>query len=237
MRTQILGLPLDLVNLEQAITRIGELMQTPGTHQVVTLNPEAVVRCQTDPALAKAIREAELVTADGVGIVWAAGQLTPHKLEGRVTGADLIPGLLGRFGPKLTVYFLGAKPGIAQQAAENARRQWGIQIAGVQDGYFKDEAPIVKAIQKTKADLLLVGMGEQQDSFIHRNKTQLGVKVAIGIGGMLDVLSGEVKRVPQWAQKLKIEWLLRVGLDRKRWGRFPRLIRFIQLVRQARRKA
>ena len=234
-RAEILGLPVDLVNLPEAIEQIGEMLKTPGTKQVVTINPEAIVRCQTDETLARAIREAELVTADGVGVVWAVSQLTPHQLTERVTGADLVPGLLGHFGPKLRVYFLGAKPGVAARAAENAKRQWGTPIAGVQDGYFKDEQAVVEAIRKAQPDLLLVGMGERQDTFIHRHKGQLGARVAIGIGGMLDVLSGEVRRAHPLAQKLKIEWLLRVGLDRKRWGRAPRLWKFVQLVRAARK--
>lgn len=234
-RAEILGLPVDLVDLQEAIEQIGEMLKTPGTKQVVTINPEAIVRCQTDETLARAIREAELVTADGVGVVWAVSQLTPHQLTERVTGADLVPGLLGHFGPKLRVYFLGAKPGVAARAAENAKRQWGTQIAGVQDGYFKDEQAVVEAIRKAQPDLLLVGMGERQDTFIHRYKRQLGARVAIGIGGMLDVLSGEVKRAHPLAQKLKMEWLLRVGLDRKRWGRAPRLWKFVQLVRAARK--
>ena len=235
-RAEILGLPVDLVNLEQAIGKIGEMLQTPGTKQVITINPEAIVRCQSDETLSRAIREAELVTADGVGVVWAVSQLTPHKLENRVTGADLVPGMFERFGPSLRVYFLGAKPGIAQRAAENAKNQWGIQIAGVQDGYFKDEQAAVEAIRQARPDLLLVGMGERQDTFIHHHKANLGARVAVGIGGMLDVLSGEVKRAHPIAQKLKIEWLLRVGLDRKRWGRAPRLWRFVQLVRAAKRQ-
>lgn len=230
-RINLLGLPLDMVTLAQSLERIEEMLRRPGTHQVVTINPEAIIRCQNNPELPATIREAELVVADGVGILWAVRQLTSYQAPERVAGADLIPALFEHFGPKLRVYFLGAKPGIAEKAAQNSHQKYGIQVVGVQDGYFQDEAAAVAAIRQAQPDLLLVGMGERQDTFIHRNKTQLGAKVAIGVGGMLDVLSGEVKRVHPLAQKLKIEWLLRVALDRKRWNRAPRLWKFIQLVR------
>jgi N-acetylglucosaminyldiphosphoundecaprenol N-acetyl-beta-D-mannosaminyltransferase len=235
-RVSLMGLPLDLVNMSGALEVIGGFLREPGpTRQVLTLNPEIVVRAQSDPAVRRAILESELVTADGVGILWAAKRLTGKQPEDRVTGADLTVELFKRFGPRLKVFFLGAKPGIAQKAAERSRSEWGIQVVGIQDGYFQDEAAVLEAIRQAQPDLLLVGMGERQDTFIHRNKASLGAKVAIGVGGVLDVLSGEVKRVPQWAQRLKIEWLLRVGLDRKRWGRFPRLIRFVRLVLNAKR--
>lgn len=235
-RIELLGLPLDMVTLEESLGRIEQMLAQPGTHQVVTINPEAIIRCRDHPDLPATIREAELVVADGVGILWAVKQLTPYQAPERVAGADLIPALFERFGPRLKIYFLGAKPGIAAKAAELSQQKYGIQVAGVQDGYFKDEAAVVEAIRKAKPDLLLVGMGERQDTFIHRNKALLGARVAIGVGGMLDVLSGEVKRVHPAAQKLKIEWLLRVALDRKRWNRAPRLWKFIQLVLSTKRQ-
>lgn len=231
-RVEILGTPVDLVNLEQTLAWMEEKITHPAPHcqQIITTNPEAVVRAQSDPTLKKALLESELVTADGVGIVWAVNRLTGHKLRDRVPGSEILPAAFARFGPRLRVYFLGAAPGVAERAAQNARGRWGIQVCGVQDGYFQDEAEVVAAIRQAQPDLLVVGMGERQDTFIHHHKAHLGARVAIGVGGMIDVLAGEVRRAPVWAQKLKIEWLVRIAFDRKRWGRFPRLLRFVRLV-------
>ncbi len=231
-RVEILGTPVDLVNLEQTLTWIEQKIADPGSScaQIITTNPEAVVRAQSEPALKQALLESDLVTADGVGIVWAVKRLTGHKLEDRVPGSEILPAAFDRFGSRLRVYFLGAAPGVAERAARQAQARWGIQICGVQDGYFSDEAAVVTAIRQARPDLLVVGMGERQDTFIHRHKAHLGAKVAIGVGGMIDVLAGEVRRAPAWAQKLKIEWLVRIASDRRRWGRFPRLIKFVRLV-------
>lgn len=238
LRIEILGTPVDLVNLEQTLDWIEEKISHPQPHcsQIITTNPEAVVRAQTDPALKKALQECELITADGVGIVWAVGLLTPHKLRDRVPGSEILPAAFERFGSRLRVYFLGAAPGVAQRAAEAARTRWNIQVCGVQDGYFTDEAAVVQAIRQAQPDLLVVGMGERQDTFIHRHKAILGAKVAIGVGGMIDVLAGEVRRAPRWAQQLRIEWLVRIAADRKRWGRFPRLLKFVRLVLASKRR-
>lgn len=236
-RVEILGTPVDLVDLEQTLDWIESRIAQPGPHcvQIVTTNPEAVVRAQAEPALKQALRECELITADGVGIVWAVRLLTGHRLRDRVPGSEILPAAFERFGSRLRVYFLGAAPGVARRAAQNAQARWGIQVCGVQDGYFSDERAVLEAIQQAQPDLLVVGMGERQDTFIHRNKARLAAKVAIGVGGMIDVLAGEVKRAPVWAQRLKIEWLVRIALDRRRWGRFPRLLHFVRLVLREKR--
>ncbi|WP_019551254.1 WecB/TagA/CpsF family glycosyltransferase [Thermus scotoductus] len=227
-RVELLGLPLDPVGMEEGLARIQGFLKKEGTHQVVTLNPEIAVRAQEDQALRQAILEAELVTPDGVGILWAAKRLLGLELKERVTGVDLTLALLERF-PGIRVYLLGGRPGVAERAAAEAKRL-GAEVVGFHHGYFQEETTIVEEIREKAPDLLLVGMGEKQEVFIHRHKARLGAKVAIGVGGTLDVLAGEAKRPPVWAQRLGLEWLLRVGLDPKRWKRAPRLFRFAYMV-------
>lgn len=234
-RLELLGLPLDPLGRQQATQQVLDWLDSATCHQVVTLNPEITVRAQHDQALRQTICEAELVTADGEGMVWAAQQLCGVRLSERVTGIDLCQQLFEQAGPRLRVFFLGAQPGIAQQAAQKMQQSYGIQIAGVADGFFRDEAAVLQQIAQAHPNLLLVGMGERQDTFIHRNKLNLSVAVAIGVGGSFDVWSGQVARVPAWAQRLRLEWLVRIASDRKRWGRFPRLLQFVRLVRAARR--
>ncbi len=232
-RLSLLGLPLDPVDMPEALGRIGAFLEGEKTHQVVTLNPEIALRAQGDPALRQAILEAELVTPDGIGILWALRRLTGVRLRERVTGVDLTLALLRTF-PGIRVYLLGGRPGVAERAAQEVERLGG-RVVGYHHGYFREEGPIVQAIARAAPDLLLVGLGERQEVFIHRHKPGLRAKVAVGVGGTLDVLAGVAKRPPLWAQRMGLEWLLRVGLDPKRWRRAPRLFRFAWLVLRAKR--
>ncbi len=203
-------------------------------HLLVTLNPEIVVRAEADSKLKTALHAAALTVADGVGITWAARR-SGSPLPERVPGVELMAGLLAGGGSSLRVYFLGAKPGVAERAAETARERYKTTVAGTQHGYFKpDEVPeIVRKVAESRAHVLLAGLGEGQELFLHRHRDALRTPLMVGVGGALDVLAGEVKRTPKWTHKAGLEWAYRVGTDPKRWGRFPRLWRFVQLVRRS----
>jgi len=229
-RIRLFDLPLDLVGMDAAVGWIRERLEADAPSHVVTLNPEIVVRSQKSNLLAQAIKSAELVTPDGVGILWAAQKLCKVKVEERVTGVDLTHEAFSRFGKELRVYFLGGKPGVAKLAAANSSARYGITVAGYQHGYFSDENDVVATISKSGANLLLAGLGEKQEIFLYKYKKQLGVPVMMGVGGTLDVLAGTVKRMPLWSRRLRIEWLLRIASDPRRWPRGLRLLQFVLLA-------
>lgn len=235
-RIELLGLPLNAVNMDQAVAWVVARLNGPEPAQVVTLNPEIVVRSRRDPELRRALLEAELVTPDGIGILWAARRLLGLQLAERVTGIDLSLRLFEELGSGLNVFLLGGRPGVAERAA-SAVEKLGVRVAGVHHGYFTEEAGVLQAVAQSKANLLLAGMGERQETFLWRHKARLGVPVMIGVGGTLDVLAGEARRSPAWSRRLGLEWLLRVGLDPKRWPRAWRLVRFAFEVERARRRA
>lgn len=235
----VLGHQVAAVSLEQAtdwtIRRCGSDLPAA---LLVTLNPEIIVQARADAALARALAAADLTVADGVGVLWAAGR-GGVKLPGRVPGVELATGVLEKAGPGLRVFFLGARPGIAERAAANAHARWGTVVAGHAHGYFdrrQEAAEIVSQVAESGAQLLLGGLGEGQELFLLEHMEQMGVRVAIGVGGTLDVLAGEVSRTPAWTRRLGVEWLWRVGLDHRRWHRIPRLVRFAGLVLRQKRR-
>ncbi|XOB99264.1 WecB/TagA/CpsF family glycosyltransferase [Deinococcota bacterium DY0809b] len=233
-RVELLGLPLDTVTMPQAAAWVRAHLAGSRPVQVVTLNPEIVVRSRRDPELRRALREAELVTPDGVGVLWAARRLLGLRLAERVTGIDLTLRLFEELGPQLNVFLLGGRLGVAERAAA-AAEALGVRVAGTHHGYFDRAAPVIEAVERSGANLLLAGMGERQETFLWRHKLRLGVPVMIGVGGTLDVLAGEARRTPAWSRRLGVEWLLRVGLDPKRWPRALRLLRFVIEVERTRR--
>lgn len=239
VRRWVLGYPLDAVGMEAAAGWIVEAAAAARESErhpklVVTLNPEIVVQAEADPALAAALRSADLSVADGVGVAWAARRAGTPVPE-RVPGVELAMEAMRMGGPGLRVFFLGARPGVAERAAAEAERRFGVQVTGSQHGYFErssaaEVAEAVRKVRESRPDLLLAGLGEGQERFLHEHREALGAAVMIGVGGTLDVLAGEVRRMPRWTSQLGVEWLFRVGLDRRRWGRLPRLFRFAAMT-------
>lgn len=249
-RHQVLGYPLDAVSLDDAVSWV--LSASSGAAEpagvvdgaggpngggrtprlVVTLNPEIVVQAESDERLATALRAANLSVADGIGVAWAARR-AGHELPGRVPGVELAFEVMRRGGESLKVYLLGAERGVAERAAAEATRRWGVRVVGSHHGYFSGPdatAAVCAAVRAARPDLLLAGLGEGQERFLHEHAAELGANVMIGVGGTLDVLAGEVKRMPAWTTKLGVEWFFRVVGDRRRWRRVPRLVRFVHLV-------
>jgi N-acetylglucosaminyldiphosphoundecaprenol N-acetyl-beta-D-mannosaminyltransferase len=218
-------LPLDLVDLPRTVDILGAWTRDPSSRRtVVTLNPEFVVQCDVDAQFKSDIQHADLVTADGVGITWAAKRFG-IPVPGRAPGVDIGNGLMEKGGTGLRVFFLGAKPGVAERAARNAAAKYGVQIAGFQDGYFKpDAAPVIaKRILEADTHLLLTGLGGgKQERF---NEAFRAARVSIGCGGYIDVLAGEAALAPDWTRRVGVEWVWRI-VTMKRWNRAKRLLDF-----------
>jgi N-acetylglucosaminyldiphosphoundecaprenol N-acetyl-beta-D-mannosaminyltransferase len=239
-RLTLFDLPLDVVSLAQTLDTLGAWMfNAPrAPHTVVTLNPEFIVQSRTQPEFVAAIQAADLVTADGVGIVWAARQLHGQEVP-RAPGYDIVRGLMARHGAGLRVFFLGAKPGVAEQAAQNAAREYGIQVAGVHHGYFdpSEDQRVADLVGASQAHLVLTAMGSgRQEMFNQYWRQVLGAPVLIGCGGVIDVLAGTAALAPAWTRKLGVEFVWRVALNRERWNRAPRLAQFVRLVQAEKRR-
>ncbi|HEX7003417.1 MAG TPA: WecB/TagA/CpsF family glycosyltransferase [Trueperaceae bacterium] len=228
----VLGYRIARLDLEKAARWIVEAAQeTDRPRLIVTLNPEIVVRAASDGSLRATLENADLTVADGVGLLWAARR-QGQTLPGRVPGIDLVCRAMEMGGESLRVFFLGSKPGVALRAAENARQRWGVEVAGARNGYFEEPEEVVAQVGETRPHLLLAGLGEGQEQFLDRYRSELGARVMVGVGGTLDVLAGEARRTPQWTRRFNLEWAWRVGLDRRRWHRIPRLLQFVRLVRR-----
>lgn len=231
MRTDILGVGFDPITLPDAVACGMELLRDDGFHYVVTPNPEIVMLAEQDEAFRSILYRADLVLADGIGIIHAANILgTP--LPGRVTGVDFAAGLMQQMaatGGERKLFLLGAKPGVAEQAAERLTATYpGLVICGTHDGYFKDDAPVVEEIRRSGADALFVCLGApKQEKWIAKNGRACGVHLAVGLGGVLDVFSGNVDRAPAAFQKAGMEWFYRLVKQPSRIGRMAKLPAFL----------
>lgn len=237
-RISVLGVEIDPLTLEEAVNRTAALVASGGAHQIVTLNPEYLYRAQRERDLLEIAREAALVTADGIGIVWAA-RVHGFFLPERVTGIELLLALCGRAAAEgWRIFLLGGKPGVAAEAAARLARDYpGLTVAGTHHGYFSgaEETGVLERIKAARPQLLFVGLGApKQERWIFQQRAALGSLVAVGVGGSFDVLSGRVKRAPVWMRRLGLEWLGRLVLEPRRWRRMLVLPRFAFLVLRAR---
>jgi len=233
----ILGVDFYPVTLEGALSTIDWMLsrQDGCTRLVVTANPIMVITSHRDAEFLHILKNAHLLVPDGIGILWAAKKLG-HRLPQRVTGMDLATSLLNR-SPSPTFFFLGGKPGVADKARKNLEESLpGLRICGTHHGYFarEEESQIVEMIRKARAEILFVAMGSpRQEKFIWRNRKRLGAKVALGLGGALDILAGMKDRAPEWVQKVGLEWLYRLLLEPGRIKKDLMLLEFVLKVEMA----
>ncbi|NLC53513.1 MAG: WecB/TagA/CpsF family glycosyltransferase [Firmicutes bacterium] len=231
----VLGIPVDPVSLEVAVDRLSSALAGGERLRVVTLNPEMVMAGLADPVLQKALRGADLVVPDGIGIVWALRR-QGWRQQKRVTGVDLVETLLTREQPpRLRLFLLGGEPGVGEKAAAKIEQRWpGLSVAGVVHGFFAPEenAKIVTLINQARVDLLLVGMGvPRQEIWLDQHWSDLAVSVGIGVGGLLDLWAGRSKRAPALFRNTGLEWAYRAWREPARRQRLRVLPSFIRMVR------
>ncbi|NLV50928.1 MAG: WecB/TagA/CpsF family glycosyltransferase [Clostridiales bacterium] len=208
-RTDILGVGFDSLTMSEAIQMAESL---PPQSYIVTPNPEIVWAARNDAALLTALNEAALVIPDGVGITYAA-KILGTPLKSRIPGIDFATQLIERLAQSHgRLFLLGAKPGVAEKAAENlVSRYNGLVICGTHDGFFEDDAAVADLIREAQADLLFVCLGSpKQELWMKSYAKSSGAKLMLGLGGTLDVFAGVVKRAPQLWCRFGFEWLYRL---------------------------
>lgn len=238
-RIDVLGVSFDDLTMDEAVEIALGFMQERRACYACTPNPEIVMAAKGDAALRAALSGAELVLADGVGITKAAAMLgTP--LKSRVPGIDFASNVISRLAERGgSVYLLGAKPLVAEAAAEKLTQTYpGIVIAGTNDGYFTDDAPVIEKINAASPDFLMVCLGSpKQELWMSANAGRLSCGLMAGLGGSLDVLAGNVQRAPETWRRLGLEWLYRVIKEPKRLGRVMKLPAFVlEAVAEGRRR-
>lgn len=221
-KVNILGVLIDDVTMEEAVEKVREFLQDGRKYQIVTPNPEHIMLAQEDSEFRKILNEVDLAIPDGVGVVWAS-----KSLRERVTGTDLmlkVCELAAQEG--YSVSFLGGQNGVVFDAAKVLQQKFpGLKIVWL----VEDIPP--STLYFPPSDLLFVAFGApHQEKWIHQNLPHLPVKVAMGVGGAFDFVSGKIKRAPVFVQRSGLEWLWRLILQPWRIRRQLALFKFVRLV-------
>jgi len=236
-RVDILGVGFDRVALVDAVARIEQRLDAGERTFIITANPEFVMLCREDREVAAIAERADLVVPDGTGAV-VASRLLGDPLPGRAPGRLLVDRLAALATERrLSLFLLGAGPGIAERAARRLRtRHPELRIAGTYAGSADDDADVVPLVLAAAPDVVLVAFGmPKQERWIARNLTRLpSVRIAVGVGGSLDYLAGAAKAPPAIVHLIGLEWLWRLAREPQRWRRQRVLPLFALLVLLAR---
>lgn len=227
-----MGVGFDALSPQETLDRATELAGAEGCRYVVTPNPEIVWLARKQPKLMEALNQADLVVPDGIGVIYAA-KILGKPMPARVPGIELAAGLLKRMAQSgETVYLLGAKPGVAERAAEKLCEQYpGLRIAGTGDGYFREDEPVIERINSCRPRLLFVCLGfPRQELWMAEHRDHIDAGLMLGLGGSLDVFAGDVKRAPETWRRLNLEWFYRLIHQPSRIGRMLKLPVFLLSV-------
>ena len=228
-----MGVRFHAVTLNEAVDYAMNRIHMKKKGYIVTPNPEIVYLTLDDPAFRSLINGAALVLPDGIGIIYAA-KILGKALFGRVTGIDFADLLMHRLAQEgLRLFLLGAKPGVAELAAENLQKKHpGLIISGCKDGYFQDSQEAVDAINAAGgAEVVFVCLGApKQEHFMAEQLDKLDASLLCGLGGSLDVFAGTVKRAPAIFSKLGLEWFYRLYKEPWRFRRMLKLPLFFLLA-------
>jgi len=175
-----------------------------------------VVKAQKDEKFRNILNSADFCLCEGRGLYLAA-RFLGKKLKQEINGVELIYNLNSNLKSQNSKLFLF---GGTEEIIERVAKKLGNSVVGYEHGY-QDLEKAIERINSVKPDILLVGLGSpKQEKFIYENfKKMPSVKVAIGVGGAFDFISGRVKRAPRIIQKIGLEWLWRLILQPKRFKR------------------
>jgi N-acetylglucosaminyldiphosphoundecaprenol N-acetyl-beta-D-mannosaminyltransferase len=191
---------------------------------VVTLNALMFLEYFKNDEYKYELQNSTISIPDGIGVVKYLEKWGYHTE--RCPGIDTMLKICEWQNHK--IFLLGSKPGIPEKAKEHLEKKFpNISIVGTHHGYFDDDSEVIDMINNSGAEILFVGMGvPRQEEFIYKNLHKLNVKMAMGVGGSIDVISGKISRAPKLFQIFGLEWLYRMLREPKRFKKFPDLMNF-----------
>ena len=240
------GVRFSALSREETEQKIRDLLQQAGNARIFTPNPDMLWQAQRDSELKEILNQADLLLPDGVGVTLAA-RLKGTPLPALLPGIDTAEWLLSYAAEQgLSVFLLGGKPHVAQQAASRLQAKHpALVVCGTHHGYFDKTAngaenqAVLRQIRDARPDLLFVCLGVPlQEKWIAENTPTLpSLRLSMGLGGALDVWSGALRRAPALFRRTGTEWLWRTLREPRRIGPLLHAPAFLASAVAERRKS
>lgn len=224
-RYHVLETPIDAVNWEQALSRVRDWSLQKQSRYVCTCNVHSVVTARLEPAFSRALKDADLTTADGAPIAWMLRHFGVRGQQ-RISGPDLMWRYCAEAARRgESIYLYGGKPQTLELLQQKLLQEFpGLRIAGAESPPFRELTPeedeaAVQRINASEAGTVWVSLGcpkQEQWMAAHRGRVQA---VMLGVGAAFDFHAGTLRRAPLWMQRSGLEWLHRLASEPRRLGR------------------
>jgi N-acetylglucosaminyldiphosphoundecaprenol N-acetyl-beta-D-mannosaminyltransferase len=215
------------VTMEESLGLVDEYVRSGLPHRIFSANVACLVEAKDDPFMRSFYKGCDLLTVDGMGVLYA-GKLLGYRFRETVATSYLTLRLLEEASKRsYRIYLLGSKPAYLRLALQHIQDRYpGVDIVGSHHGYFakEDEPLVVKQIANLRPDILLIGISTPlKEQFVFRNFSELNAAVQIGVGGTIDVLAGVIRLPPPWIRIIGMEWVFRLSQEPRRfWKRYCR---------------
>lgn len=238
-KVSIFGVNIFNIDFNEATEIVKNFLKEDKIHKIYTPNTEIVMEARDNEEIRAIINSGDLIIADGIGLIYGS-RMKKKPLKERVTGFDISMELIDIANKEgYSLYLLGAKPGVAKRAAENLKKDYpNLNVVGHHDGYFKgthigmknheEEIQVIEEINSLKPDIIFLGLGfPKQELWINEYANKLNSKLIIGNGGVIDIISGDMKRAPDIFIKLNLEWFYRLITNPSRIARQMAIPKFL----------
>ena len=216
---------IDCLTMEETIQIVDKIIQDRTPRQHVVVNALKFAMMNSDPGLKNIVNSCDIISADGLPVVWAS-RILSQPLPERVAGVDLFQNLVKSCSQKgYRPFFFGARQEIVVKTIENFKEKYpNLEVAGYRDGYFTEEQEpqISDIIRNSRADMLFVGISSPiKEIFLNKWMNYMQIPFCMGVGGSFDIIAGKTKRAPVWMQESGMEWFYRVLQEpRRMWKRY-----------------
>lgn len=234
-KTEILGVPVDITNVEEILQCMKNTIKKNEKYSVISINLNKIIAFHEQKQIAEVVKSFDCYIPDGISVVRAC-----DKLKNRITGIDLFQEICKnhqKIGTKIFLY--GAEQEIVEKVKETLEKTYqGIQIVGIENGFIKDNEQLIEKINHSGANSVFIAMGSpKQEKWIYENKEKLQANIFMGVGGTFDVIAGKLKRAPLIFRKLGLEWLYRMLREPfKRLKNIPLQLKYWYLIKLEKRK-
>lgn len=241
MRHELLGVRIDDLSVTELETKLQSWLQEEGGHIIVTPNAEFLLLARKNRAFLDLLNRSDLAVVDSVSLQYAAAALSKTRLEHRVPGVDLLEKLCELCAHRRTrILFLGGAPSAAESSAQKIRQKFEtLDVVAIDPGNvdwngseLDTHNELVQRINEHSPTVVVVALGQyKQEQFIAQVKPRCpSIKIWIGVGGALEMISGQKRRAPRVMSRLGLEWLWRLWIEPRRARRIANAVIVFPLV-------